>query len=508
VYADIDTIFVSPIPERLFAKPFVLGREDDIICPETGEKKRSLCNAFIMSEKGAPFGALWHAEMKQRFNGSWSAHSTLLPQELSERHPGLIHIEPSRTFYRYMWTRQDLYSLLQGCDTDQEGVLSIHLWSHLWESKRRRDFSDFHAGMMTEAHIRHVDTTYNLLARPFLPSLPGGPSASVPEQTQVGPVRRRRPGQGDDSISVIIPTFNRPDFLRQTVGSVLAQNPPAEEIIIVDDGSGPSYRAAMDALSALDSRIRFHRLSKNRGPGAARNAGLSLAKGAYIVFLDDDDLLGENQLASSAARLDRYPDADAVVCRSCLFDQQGVSMHPEVPASLVSLSEIALHPMEQILLHGLVIGSCMIRRTALKGVRFPEDLHFGEDLFFWLSLARQGCRFQGNADTVTYVRRHRKGDKTRRDLQRDIVACYGRLLAGPLMRSRENRFVARGRLALNLARLDPAAALRHMGLLLKYPDLMPRYLWTYLGIRFKIRRNKRILRRHGRSAPAWSIWTT
>jgi hypothetical protein len=49
VYADIDTLFVDRIPEDLFMKKFVLGREDDIICQSTGERRRSLCNAFIMS---------------------------------------------------------------------------------------------------------------------------------------------------------------------------------------------------------------------------------------------------------------------------------------------------------------------------------------------------------------------------------------------------------------------------------------------------------------------------
>ena len=86
------------------------------------------------------------------------------------QHPELIHVEPSRTFYKHMWTREDLYALFRGLDTDFTGVASIHLWSHLWWERRRRDFSDFHAGLITKDYVRAERTTYAVAARPFLPS--------------------------------------------------------------------------------------------------------------------------------------------------------------------------------------------------------------------------------------------------------------------------------------------------------------------------------------------------
>lgn len=169
VYADIDTIFVNAIPTDLWMRPFVLGREDDIIDEVTGQSRPSLCNAFIMAEPNAEFGRLWLANLATTFDGTWSRHSTLLPYELSQRYQRLIHVEPPRSFYKHMWTREGLYTLLEGNDPDYEGVLSMHLWSHLWWEWRRRDFSSFHAGRLTEDYIRRVDTTYNLLARRYLP---------------------------------------------------------------------------------------------------------------------------------------------------------------------------------------------------------------------------------------------------------------------------------------------------------------------------------------------------
>lgn len=169
IYADIDTLFVRPLPSELRTKPFVLGREHDIICQTTGLKLPSLCNAMIMSPPQAEFGRKWLESMPQAFDGSWSNHSTLLPQRLSLEIPNMIHIEPSRTFYPYMWTREDLHALLQDCQRDTIGISSIHLWSHLWWESTRCDFSNFHHGLMTESHIRQVDTTFNVLARHFLP---------------------------------------------------------------------------------------------------------------------------------------------------------------------------------------------------------------------------------------------------------------------------------------------------------------------------------------------------
>jgi hypothetical protein len=170
VYADIDTIFVNPFPPPLWNESFVLGREGDVVPTPRARAQPSLCNAMIMSEPGAEFGRRWLERMRQAFDGSWSRHSTLLPERLREEDPDLVHVEPPRTFYKHAWTREGLATLLEGLDADFAGVVSIHLWSHLWWSRRRRDFSSFHAGLMTERRIAEVDTTYNVVARHHLPA--------------------------------------------------------------------------------------------------------------------------------------------------------------------------------------------------------------------------------------------------------------------------------------------------------------------------------------------------
>jgi len=172
VYADIDTIFVNPLPAELWEKPFVLGREPDVYDPKTRRTNRSLCNALMMAEPGASFAKRWRDGMQEAFDGTWSRHSCQLAAELQERHPDEVHVEPQRSFYAYAWSRGGLKALLEECHAETDGIYSVHLWSHLWWERKRKDLSRFHGERLTWRFIAEVDTTYTVLARPFLPAPP------------------------------------------------------------------------------------------------------------------------------------------------------------------------------------------------------------------------------------------------------------------------------------------------------------------------------------------------
>jgi FkbM family methyltransferase len=169
IYADIDTIFVRPLRPDLFQRPFVMGRESAVWNPKVRQYAHSLCNAFMMSQPGAPFGRAWLDQMRAAFDGTWSNHSTLLPQRLSERHPDWIHIEPHSSFFHYPASPSGLSLLFDDNQPIPPQVLSIHLWAHLWWNRRRTDFSTFHEGLITERFIRDADTVFSSAARPYLP---------------------------------------------------------------------------------------------------------------------------------------------------------------------------------------------------------------------------------------------------------------------------------------------------------------------------------------------------
>jgi hypothetical protein len=110
--------------------------------------------------------------MGEALNGTWSNHSGFLAQALAEEMPDAVRVEPRARFLPVPVTAEGLQGLLeQDHAADLDGALSVHLWAHLWWETNRRDFSGVHAGLLTADYIRSVDTTYNRLARRFLPEV-------------------------------------------------------------------------------------------------------------------------------------------------------------------------------------------------------------------------------------------------------------------------------------------------------------------------------------------------
>jgi len=110
-------------------------------------------------------------------------------------------------------------------------------------------------------------------------------------------------------VSVVMPTYNRRNYIRESLDSVLAQDFSAFEVIVVDDGSTDGTE---EEIRPYEDRIRYIR-QENRGAGVARNVGIRNARGTYIAFMDSDDLSGPNHLKSLYSFLDRNPEFAMVV---------------------------------------------------------------------------------------------------------------------------------------------------------------------------------------------------
>lgn len=125
-------------------------------------------------------------------------------------------------------------------------------------------------------------------------------------------------------ISVIIPTYNRAADCRRAIESVLAQSHREVEVIVVDDGSEDATR---EAIEGLDSRVIYLR-QENAGVVAARNRGLAAAQGAFIAFLDSDDLFLPWKLEAQLAALRFYPQAGMVWTDMVAMDAEGREIRP------------------------------------------------------------------------------------------------------------------------------------------------------------------------------------
>ena len=186
------------------------------------------------------------------------------------------------------------------------------------------------------------------------------------------------------SLSLVIATYNHARYLGAALDSVVAQTRPTE-VIVVDDGSTDDTPAV---LAGFASRVRVHR-QDHRGLSAARNAGLALATGRYLAFLDADDVLAPAKLDRQAAVLDAEPDVGWTYC--------DVRIEDEVTGEHRLASErfrYADRRLDGWLFPELVRGNFipvmapLVRREALAAAGpFDPSLSPMEDWDLWLRLS-------------------------------------------------------------------------------------------------------------------------
>jgi len=183
-------------------------------------------------------------------------------------------------------------------------------------------------------------------------------------------------------VSVIIPTFNRGRLLKEAVDSVLAQDYPDFELIVVDDGSVDD---SAEILHAYGQRLNLIQ-QQNRGVSAARNAGIAAASGRYIAFLDSDDLWLPQKLTRQVQFFNLYPDA--LICQTEeIWMRNGRRVNPGFRHR--KLSGMIFEPSLHLCL--VSPSAVMIRRSLFDEVGlFDENLPACEDYDLWL---RVSCRY-------------------------------------------------------------------------------------------------------------------
>lgn len=120
-------------------------------------------------------------------------------------------------------------------------------------------------------------------------------------------------------VSVIIPTYNRANYIAAAIESVFAQTLRDIEVVVVDDGSTDD---TTERLAPFRGRLNYVRTG-NQGSARARNEGMRRASGEYIAFLDSDDLYYPFKLQAQAEVLDKYPEVGLVYSDFSAFDDEG-----------------------------------------------------------------------------------------------------------------------------------------------------------------------------------------
>lgn len=186
------------------------------------------------------------------------------------------------------------------------------------------------------------------------------------------------------AVSVILPTYDRLEFLRPAVDSVIAQTWADWELIIADDGSGAETLGYLTALD--DPRIQVLRLPHSGAPGVARNAALRVARGAHVAFLDSDDVWAPAKLERQLAALAAAPGARWSYTLSSGIDAAG---RPRaIPNPSAAESGWIIESLLRSMARNIAMPAVMAERRLIEEVGgFDDDQRWCEDLDLWFRLA-------------------------------------------------------------------------------------------------------------------------
>lgn len=187
------------------------------------------------------------------------------------------------------------------------------------------------------------------------------------------------------SVSVVIPTYNRAEFLEETIGSVLRQTTPVHEIIVIDDGSTDG---TCELVRRFGEAIVFETQEK-RGSAAARNRALSLATGDWVAFLDSDDVWERTKIEKQLRYASQHPQ--------CALVHAGYYEFGDRERTLSSAQHFldGEYRVDYLLFaeDWICTSTVLVRRSVPMAFREWATAATSEDIIFFADLLRLGCQF-------------------------------------------------------------------------------------------------------------------
>jgi teichuronic acid biosynthesis glycosyltransferase TuaG len=198
-------------------------------------------------------------------------------------------------------------------------------------------------------------------------------------------------------VTVIIPVFNSESYVASAIESVLTQTYSNWELIIINDGSTDNSERIIKSFP--HDRIRYF-YQTNQGVSSARNHGLRIMQGQYFCFLDSDDVLPRNSIQS---RLNVFNDeVDFVDGAVDIFDD---TLTNQLGYWSPKIRGDVMHSLTRL------DGKCffgptwMVKRKQSVTYRMDETLRYGEDLIFYISIAKYG-RYDYTSEKILSYRKH------------------------------------------------------------------------------------------------------
>jgi glycosyltransferase involved in cell wall biosynthesis len=221
-------------------------------------------------------------------------------------------------------------------------------------------------------------------------------------------------------VSVIVPTYNRGQYIAQALESVFAQTFRDYEIIVIDDGSTDNTQ---EILKNFEGRIRSL-YQENQGISKTRNRAIKESTGEFIAFLDSDDFWEPIKLEEQVKILDSHPDVGIVYARMPIINENGetIGMKP------AGVSGRNFRELLQVW-GDLPTSTVMTRRVCFEKVGlFEPDLEPMEDIDMWIRIARYFELYEVENKVLAYYRRHEEQvTKNKSKVYTGLVRIYTKI---------------------------------------------------------------------------------
>lgn len=188
---------------------------------------------------------------------------------------------------------------------------------------------------------------------------------------------------------MIVPAYKAEATIGSAVATVAAQTLGDLELVVVDDASPDgTFDRARTALQAASLPYAVAQLDANAGPSGARNAGVALARGQYVAFLDADDVWMPDKLRLQAELMDRHTEVTLCGCRADMVAPDGRVLGP----LFEDLPDFLPDGWKRLLWEAFIQTSCvLVRRADLGSQPFDPSLRVAEDRDLWIRLASNGA---------------------------------------------------------------------------------------------------------------------
>ena len=208
------------------------------------------------------------------------------------------------------------------------------------------------------------------------------------------------PSSYSPKISIITPSFNQGSFIEKTINSVLDQNYPNLEYIIIDGGSTDN---TVEIIKNYENHLSYWVSEPDRGQSHAINKGLALASGELFTWLNSDDWFTPGALQKFANTFLEHPNLGMVVGAGQIVDQSGNVLYYKEPTNMITLQTL----YDWMNGGDFVQPSSMFSKAAWKHCGpLDENEHIAMDLDLWLKIAKNDFQFISVKDLLSEALSH------------------------------------------------------------------------------------------------------